>query len=165
MRRVVRASWALAIAAIAGLSGRAGAAAPDSETVSQALGATLNGDGAGAEARLRDIPDTATDKVRRYRDCALRRLTSAEDDLPPRGSPEALTAALLIYRGYWREALRDRAGSAALEQSLLERLSLAFPTPRPTTFDALESALRGALAASGYHMLGGRTGPFRELMV
>ena len=48
---------------------------------------------------------------------------------------------------------------------VLERLSLAFPTPRPTTFDALESALRGALAASGYHMLGGRTGPFRELMV
>jgi len=159
---------ALCVAAmlIAASTSASSPATPSAENlVSQAIGATLNADGARAESLLRSIPSDASDKDVRYRDCALRRLAGASDDASPAGTPALISSALHAYRSYWRSALHDREHLAALEEGLLRRLGPELPAPHPKTFDELETALRKALEPSGYYLLGGRTGPLRELMV
>jgi hypothetical protein len=134
--------------------------------VAKALGAVLEGDGRKALRLLSGLPRAGlSERDERFRLCAPARLQSLQPITPAEVSDSFTRQVLGAYRGYWRSAVLTPGQRASAEQALLRKLSALLGGPKLPDLDSAELLVSGRLKAAGYHSLGGRTGPLRELMI
>ncbi|MBL0967692.1 MAG: hypothetical protein IBJ02_01070 [Brevundimonas sp.] len=134
--------------------------------IAEAAGALLQADGPRARAHLgaaggADLnpADTA------FRTCVLQRLDPAWIPEPPAASEPFAQQALHAYRQYWRAASIAPDRREAEEANLAGRLALLLQRPDVSDMDAAEELTLARIRGEGVHVLGGRTGRLRDLML
>lgn len=134
--------------------------------IAEAAGALLQADGPRARAQLDVSVAAALDPAdAAFRTCVLQRLDPAWTPDPPAASEPFAQQALHAYRQYWRAASIAPDRREAEEANLAGRLALLLQRPEVSDMDAAEELTLARIRGEGVHVLGGRTGRLRDLML
>lgn len=134
--------------------------------IAEAAGALLQADGPRALAQLDIAGAAALDPAdAAFRTCVLQRLDPAWTPDPPAASEPFARQALYAYRQYWRAASITPDRRAAEEAALAGRLAVLLQRPDVSDMDTAEELTLARIRSEGVHVLGGRTGRLRDLML
>ena len=136
---------------------------PDEQILAQAKGAILRANGPSALALLTEA--AARERVQAEQEfvsCATDRLSQAPGEQLPDVSNPLVREIVFAFRTYWQEAIMNPEKTMQAELNLRIQLTNTLQIYNP---GSIESTITERLQSEGFHVLMGRTGKLRELMI
>ena len=133
------------------------------QALTHAKGAILRAEGAKALSLLSKVDETnLSPEDLAFLNCATERLSDAESAPIPDLSSDLAREILPLFRTYWTKSIMDSEGRHDAERELGRQLSKLLEVDDP---DQIEPMMIERLESDGLHVLMGRTGRLRELMI